>query len=92
MEHVTITDVDEPTEQSAVGGMLVTLILSGKRATSRSPEAECDTDPLVNRQVYVPEIQQKERMFTNKKQQHEGCSDRKDRTAQRNLLHSGMNV
>lgn len=35
------------------------LISSGKRATLRTPEAECDTVPLVSRQMYVPEIQPK---------------------------------
>lgn len=51
MEQVTTTDVEVPVVQSAVGGMLVTLIFSGKWAISRTPEAECDTDPLLSWQV-----------------------------------------
>lgn len=84
MEHVKITDVAEPVEQSAVGGLLVTLICSGKRATSRTPEAECDTVPLVSRQMYVPETEPKKKGSFKKK--HKRYSDRKDRTTQQDLL------
>lgn len=59
MEHVTVTLVVVAFEQSAVCGSLVMFIWSGKRETLRNPVAECDTVPLVSRQVYVPEIQKR---------------------------------